>query len=490
MNWREFEDRLRQQVVGHTTSVDGEAIWESLQKKKKRRWGLWFFLFALLCGGIGLNHWMQVKNEEVQHSTVKSEKVLKSEQQCHQATMDTLLWIASNAGGIAQPKEQIQLNLNKDVRKPESKISDKQQNSKHSQNGPITGKNRNSKNVQSKENIVTTNEKSKKQIIREASITPSPFGKIEIIADSVNFKANASPIEIAIIYPPLQNQNNSDQTSTELEKNKLLQNPDSIAGKEIINPITIRKTEDSTDKNKVTQVKHSKKYLNPWIGYGKWDATFTPGDSIGSILSILRDSLERELEYLEVGMHFPIWMKGNWTAYSGIQFIGMNSVMNWKKDWVVKDSISTIRNIYIDGTVDTTYEQGLIILNYHREVQHFNAFYQLNFPIGVKYAIALGSNILLEPGISATIHLWQQSKGRFIYVNDTFKEKLPGWNSSFGLNLSMEASIGCTIPIYRMNFLTLDYRYATSLVPVNLNGFGYKQKIQSSGIRVGVKIPF
>ncbi|MFT5913313.1 MAG: opacity protein-like surface antigen [Paraglaciecola sp.] len=519
MKWRKFDKKVNDELSGHQSEVDIDALWGALEpevdainaeKKKRRRAGLWWFFGGFLLIGVGAMILFFNQNEAVSIANFDNEN--KAIKQTTAATFNENKAVESVAKTVDDitKKEVAEANLN--IKNTPSVIS--QNNISNSKNvipknqysfnaekldasnnfEKSNNLNKNQNSIQNKNAAAIGNDLNKKMDVLAQKNTPI-FNEKESKEETDNqiSKNNSAVFDNQRLSPKDKNQlfqlpidllKNLDYAATELTRETLTNEEKSALEKEV---------EERMAKEEKRAQKKFNASANFYGGMSLANRNLTAnGDSLTNELTQLRKKTEQNLETIQLGLQFN-WQhkKTGLELTSGINYTQINEKFEYKVNEVTVDSIVGIEAFYRNVNGDTIAIMGMIpettTANIHK--RHFNKYRMIDIPILLGYRKRLGDfSIGAQAGVFVNLKL--QTSGRF-FNNETQTidiDKADIFKTKVGLSYYL----GATVDYHLTENWSVSAAPFVRHLPSNFAkaSYGLEQKYTLYGLNVGLRYSF
>lgn len=486
MKWRKFDKKVNNELSGHQSEVDIDALWGAIEpevdainseKKKRRRGAFWWFFGGLLLLGMVAAGLFFSKNDaaDIAHLNTKNQTVEK--------TTNTDF----DENEIATPIEN---TVNK-VSKNEVKVADL-----NTENATADIE---QKVISKPENL----NQNKKTTFEEIDLN----GKTEVLI-AENQVALKEKVEQATVENPNSILADNSQLSVD-DKNQLFSLPinsmENIEGKTSdLTRTTLTKEEKQATEKEIREAraeaeakKSAEKKFNAAISfYGGVSLAnrnlLSDGDSTNAELAQLRQNTEKSLETIQLGFLFN-WQheKTGLELTSGINYTQINEKFEYRNNQMTVDSIQGVEAFYRNVNGDTIAIMGMIpqttTATIHK--RHYNKYRMIDVPLLLGYRREFGNfSIGAQAGVFVNLNL--QTSGRF-FANETEDIDIDN-EEIFKTNVGLSYYFGATIDYQ------LTKKWAISASPnfryfpnsFSEASYGISQKYSLYGVNVGLRYSF
>lgn len=487
MKWQLFENKISKELSNHTSDVDIQNLWESLEpevdainnQRKKRRGFIWFFLGGLLliaAGGAFLflpnevseseeisevvtlkSDFPEVKEEDVQSKELTGEEAVSrlksndygkvSERVTQQATTNSILFSSPKKTHLDKglDKSKLVLLTSKKDRFEEKLTEKKAENSTIdlSVNDPQLEE---AKTI----DLVVKNEKTTEQI--------------EEKRDDVK-KENEEVNTPDIIEENMVSETNDlIETTTELGEDKVeketKRSPFKFAfATQTSISFTDRVLEEKTD-------------------------TF-------SNLRALRDVSERMLETTQFGLRFSVGHQSGFELTSGVNCTQINELFRYNESVISQDSVDGIQFFVrtLENELDTIYGKVPVTRTTTLNKKYYNKYRMIEVPILLGWSTKIRKvRVGAQAGIFANISTTTSGRVLKNATEDTDVETDEIYKTNVGLSYYFGISAGYALSnnfeIYASPFARI---FSESFTKEN---YGLTQKYRLYGINVGARWTF
>ena len=419
----EFEKYARDQFDGHELEVDTENLWANVyphvKKEKKRRNIIWFFLFGILSGIAILSLFNYQQNTSTSKNLAETLAQKQNSIQNNLNNQSTALPIDTTTPTTAPTETNVNKYFKNETKTKNSTSIIKLKNTPPTTPSiPSITKPQNIKDKIeiSKNYIKETSNSKQKNRVEKAPFTPavaiSPINTLQPVITNQKMK----PV---LIIQQNDDDNNDDDDKKDNKKN------------------------DESEQKKIR--KNRKLSLGVYGGISKSTNNFSSKDTIGSIYQFQRNTSEKQLETIHLGIDFTMYTKQNFYLRSGLEYTRIGSVFNNNTSFIATDSIEGIKEIIVNmvtGERDTI--MGTIAQTTTTEFvkKHYNYVHLIDIPIIVGYQWEYEPwSIGIEGGIYANIsakHTGEISSP----TNEAFYDLAKDENNWFKTNIGIQPFIG------------------------------------------------
>lgn len=450
MKWQQFENKLKSALRGHQSTVDADAIWvaiepqvDALNRRKKRRGFVWFWLVGLALAVGTWDYYYQYENSgdiENVPQELTAEKV------------------ATNA---SQPE-----NTGNNTIK--SSPSDEINHSDNAQNISQSIAQNNTTNSPRAENIIPdiTRLKSDEKTPNRLEIKPLHLAEASSINNNdlfVEMQENISAMPTTLPFLPIDLKYTIENKEPEF--------PTYISATEAPLPIYRKKYFFSAG------IQGSISFVDRQLEAN--------GPSYMELLS-LRERNEREMEAIQLGLRLTLRHRSGIGLTSGLNFTQINEQYRYYSTIVRVDTVPGVKYLVINLNNDTIPIYGDVPLETKTSVkkEYYNNYRLFEIPVLAGYHLR-HRNFSLSAQAGVFVNVALSAKGRVLESasEDIAIEDAGIYKSNIGLNYYFGISAGYFINDNIEAYISPFMRY----MPENIakESYGLKQSYNLYGVNIG-----
>jgi hypothetical protein len=369
MNWQEFENSMKHHVQAHQTPVDVDALWDKVRHRKRRRVGLFFWIFAgfFVTGGVGVAYF---------YRNGSAKKILIS------ALSNASPQVGeSNSVGKPAPALDFSNAFLESGQNAGTKIASKQ----GATTEPSSGK-PNLKDGACKTILHAAQPQQKTPFIPNPGLVPAI--RAANLVQAANTSGMQQPVYHSIFPTP----------STPRKLAPL----DSVA-RSFLPARTPPPGILPIDKS-AAQSKKQRVYLGVEVGFYHWEIA---RDLLVDDNRLSRKG-ERTVEAYSMGIHAQKSLTGPWSIQAGVQYLRHYARFDRDTIWQERRQ-KWVNNYYINGLQDSTYS-GETLVEYRRKINNYNTVNALNIPLEIQYSF-LFKKAAITPFMGMQVQVLQSAKG-------------------------------------------------------------------------------
>ncbi len=507
MKWQKFDKKVNNELSGHQSEVDIDALWGAIEpevdainaEKKKRRRGVfwWFFggllLLSMIAIGLFLseNDALDVAHLDTQNQTVEKPVIADFDKnKTAISTEDAVNDIAEKEAAAANLNRENTLSDIQQKRLSKPVIFEKSENFNAEKLGKNTILDKNADLSQNKSTAWeerTFNEKST-IFIAENQLDLKEKVEQKTVETRNSIIVGNSKLSVEhknqLFLMPAISINNIEGTTSDLKRMTLSQDEKRAIEKDVREAIAEAK-------------KCAKKKFDVAVSfYGGVSlanrSLSSNGDSATTELVQLRQDTEQNLETLQLGAQFNWQHKQTGLALtSGINYTQINEKFEYRNNQVTVDSIQGIESFYRNVNGDTIAIMGMIpqttTATIHK--RYYNNYRLIDVPVLIGYRKQFGDfSIGAQAGVFVNLTL--QTSGRF-FANETDDIDIDEADI-FKTNVGLSYYVGATID-YHLNekwtvFAAPNIRYFPN--SFSKTNYGISQKYSLYGVNLGLQYSF
>ncbi len=472
MKWQSFENKIREKLSAHRTEIDMDALWDAIEpdvdainarQRKKRRAAAWLWFFGLLLLGSGAGfYFFNLSGTENLNKNGNENKIenIADDQIIANNENDKELIITAETTG------------KNDVQKPLPIISNKNK--------------KDNIRVGSSQVAAGFTEK----IIPEKTISEnnkkSNFsGDIDPIANSKN---DNNKIENNLAVRPtelIQRLETAPLTFLIYKKNTaayfIKQAPVAVK-----NPVGLNLPEEKKHPMSKKAFRFSAG-LNAGAGYA--NRSLEVLDSVGKEYLDIRETTEKSLETITLGLRLNARHRSGLEITSGLQFTRITELFEIQNKVVNTDSVPGIKFYAVNPNNDTIPVFGMVprTTTVETHKKYYNRYTMFDIPVLAGYFVENGNwSLGAQAGIFANISL--KTSGRFLINENEDVDIEPLFRPGIGLSYYLGFSAG-----YKLSD-NLEINIAPYLRHYTQNfaqpSFPLSQKYTLYGINAGIRYWF
>ncbi len=480
MKWPLFENKIKDELSGHRSEVDIDALWSTIEPevdainktKQKRRFGIIWFLFAgaLLLGSGAAFYFLN--NDEAKNATVISENVLDDKTENEKNS-------ESNANANTETK-----TIEKISNKKEPNLEKNDQNNTAKNSGLNKAPEnyidlKSNKKLINKNSVAKENKEKIKSILKDkpvanaGSINDDQISDLEKLASDQSFEN--------IVTTDANGQTLSQYRSSELiEKIGTLGLPP-FKTTSNLPQVQILPLREKSSKS-TTSIILSDDKRHPM---GKKDFRFSIGanagisyatrklstniDSVNALIE-LREETEKQLETSHFGLQLNLRHKTGFEISSGLQYTRIVEYFEYFKNITETDSVLGIKYFAVNPNNDTFAVTGMVPHTKTIDIRkrYYNRYTMLDIPLMVGYFKENDNwSYGAQAGVFANISL--KTEGQFlndatttIDIKDLFESNVGlsyylGISAGYQLNNNIEVGISPYFRYFPKNFAKDNY---------------------------------
>lgn len=427
MKWEYLENKIKTALYGHKSVVDVDELWaaiesevDAINRKKKRRGFIWFWVLGTLIAGAGIGYYFFQKNSHILPEKLQIEEYVKQE----------------NIENKNEDKKIASLPENKDA--SIEKLANELVNANVSTVG--------------QENSIASKPRSTSNTIHhdlpkvKGNITSKSVAQAQSKKNEINAVDNAATKETLTGRTPVNQKNNTPSTLELGEKVQEITAIPTLALNFFDLPLA-----DISVKNSII----NEPSLLPSKRRKDWSAAMNVQSSISFVQRdlALKNSLsfnllnsrkksERELEAYQVGMGFTLQHRSGLNFSTGLNYTQINERFRFNEVAIKVDTVYDVKYLVINLNNDTVKIYGDVTnetkTTYQKE--YYNKYRMFDVPILVGYRHE-GHDFSFGAQAGVFVNLSLATKGQFlksttetmdIGTAGIFKSNI-GWSYYFGL---------------------------------------------------------
>ncbi len=370
MKWESLENKIKTALFGHKSEVDVDALWSAIEsdvdvlnRKKKRRGLIWFWLAGIVLVGSAGGYFYQ-KTIVNRHSQSPQTVAVVAQEMEPITHHDAMVESENNSViKIGEPKPAT-------ASLGQEKLEDKKLENKLKPGGKLgasTGKN--AKTFEKANGFSKNNKQA--VLAQNPKIIASNKEDIAPISTSIfpgNLKLNKQGelVQLATILPTLP------LSFFEIEKSR---------------PVLKEMGFPLTEKTPILRQRDFSFAVNLQGSLSFVQRNLALKDSLGLDLLPLRNRTERELEAYQFGLGFTLQHRSGFNLSTGLNYTQINEQFRFSEAVTTLDSVFDIKYLVINLNDDTTAIYGNVLHEVKTTFQkeYYNKYRMFDVPILVGY---------------------------------------------------------------------------------------------------------